>query len=321
MSRTRTITAIFAALFAWAVMAGCATDSTGTPTTVAAVTDGSSRSFPERPDMEPLVKGQASPEGYQAILATGDLGVGENRVGFVLTSPDGFVTVPSVRVTPRLVDASGTTLETAPGVEADYQAWPYGNRGLHAVRMRFDKPGKWALDIKVEEPGKPAGTVVLAFDVFDITLAPNEGDPAYKSRNKTVRDVARLAELTTGSLQDPDLYQKTIADAVSSGMPTVVVFASPAFCINAVCGPQVDVLQQLKNTYKDSGNFIHVDFYQDPDKIQGALERAEIAEAVKEWRLPSIEWTFVIDKKGFVAARFEGFATYDEVEKALKQVL
>ena len=113
----------------------------------------------------------------------------------------------------------------------------------------------------------------------------------------------------------------TIAEAVESGLPTVVVFASPAFCTNAVCGPQIEVLQQLKDKYKGQANFIHVDFYENPHEIQGDLERAVISSVVREWRLPSIEWTFVIDRQGTITARFEAFATLNEVERAFLQDL
>ena len=97
----------------------------------------------------------------------------------------------------------------------------------------------------------------------------------------------------------------------------MAVFASPAFCTNAVCGPQLDVLQELKNAHADRANFVHVDFYDNPHEIQGDLDRARISPAVRDWKLPSIEWTFVIDSAGIVTARFEGFATYDEVEVEL----
>ena len=40
-----------------------------------------------------------------------------------------------------------------------------------------------------------------------------------------------------------------------------------------------------------------------------------------EWGLPSTEWSFVVDREGMVTARFEAFATLDELEEALKQVL
>ncbi len=176
------------------------------------------------------------------------------------------------------------------------------------------------MDIGVEDSDGSVSRSQLFFEVEETALAPSVGSAAVRSRNKTLGDVERFAELTTGSLHDPDLYQTTIAEAIETGMPTVVVFASPAFCTDAVCGPQVEVLQELKNRYKGQANFIHVDFYDNPDEIQGDLERARLSPTVREWRLPSIEWTFVIDREGIVSARFEAFATIDELEAALMRV-
>ena len=109
------------------------------------------------------------------------------------------------------------------------------------------------------------------------------------------------ASFSTGSLQDPELYQMAIAEAVKSGLPTVVVMASPAFCTNAVCGPQVQTLQELKDKYKGQANFIHVDIYDNPEEIQGDLSKARLSPTVVEWGLPSAEWSFVIDRQGIVS--------------------
>ena len=62
---------------------------------------------------------------------------------------------------------------------------------------------------------------------------------------------------------------------------------------------------------------MHVDLYENPDEIQGDLSRANIASAVREWNLPSNEWTFVIDGAGVITARFEAFATFAEIEQEL----
>ena len=105
------------------------------------------------------------------------------------------------------------------------------------------------------------------------------------------------------------------------GRPAVIVFASPAFCTNAVCGPQVDVLKELKDKYRGRANFIHVDYFDNPDEIQGDLDRAVVSPTVLEWNLPSTEWSFVLDDAGVVAARFEAFATLEELEEALLDVL
>ena len=274
----------------------------------------------ERPDLEPLIEGPVSPDGLQAVLGTGDLGIGAHRVGFVLTDPQGFVTTPALEVSLRYLGpgSDGKAMETA---TAEFHAWPYAGRGLYATRLTFDRAGSWIIDIAVERPDGSVQTAELPFQVAEATSAPAVGSSAVESVNRTIHDVDILAELSTGSLQDPDLYQTTIADALTGGMPTVVVMASPAFCTNAVCGPQVEVLQELKNAYSGLANFIHVDFYDNPHEIQGNLEKARISTTVREWRLPSIEWTYVIDTEGIVSARFEAFATFVEVEKALLQLL
>ena len=153
------------------------------------------------------------------------------------------------------------------------------------------------------------------------TQAPMNGDVAIKSNNRTLASVQDIEELTTGSLHDPDLYQISIADAILRGRPAVVVFASPAFCLNAVCGPQVEVVQKLKATFGNVVDFIHVDFYDNPREIQGDLARAIISPTVREWGLPSSEWIFMIDQYGRVFKRFEGFANYSELAQELASML
>ncbi len=272
-----------------------------------------------RPDHEPLIMGPRSEDGLQAILGTGDLGVGVNRVGFVLTSPDGIVTDPvTVTSTYAGAEGGGGVSETA---EMVFQPWPYGTRGLHTADLTFDRAGPWKLDISAAGTDGSVSKAELSFEVAEGTSAPANGAPAPLSRSKTADDVASLDDITTGSLQDADLYQVSLDEAVRSGLPTVVVFASPAFCTNAVCGPQVEVLTQLKDKYSGRANFVHVDFYDNPMEIQGDLDKGVISPTVIDWGLPSIEWTFVIDREGIVATRFEAFVTFEEVESALLDAL
>ena len=60
-----------------------------------------------RPDMAKLNYGPRTAEGLQAILGTGDLGVGTNRFGFVMTSQTGFVTEPTTKLSTRFVPDLG----------------------------------------------------------------------------------------------------------------------------------------------------------------------------------------------------------------------
>ncbi len=273
-----------------------------------------------RPDEHQLTEGPTSEGGFQAILGTDDLGPGRHRLGFVLISPRGVVSEPFVRVTLH-AGGPGAEREVAGPFEATYQPWPVGSRGLYTAFVELAEPGPHSLSIRVPVEGGGVETVELPFTVGADTSAPAVGERAVRSETKTAGDVSSPAELTTGSLYDPDLYRLSLADAIGDGRPVVVVFASPAFCINAVCGPQVEVLSELQEAYGDSVHFVHVDLYDNPHEIQGDLGRAEISQAVWDWGLPSNEWTFVIGPDGRIAARFEAFATYAEIERELARVL
>ena len=80
-----------------------------------------------------------------------------------------------------------------------------------------------------------------------------------------------------------------------------------------------DIVQEVMIKVWDS--FIHVEMFDNPDEIQGDLSRARTVSAAAEWGLPSEPWTFVVDADGLIAAKFEGFATLDELEEALADVL
>lgn len=288
---------------------GCFNDSSGDVTQKTGEESSSGR-----PDRIPLYYGPKSDTGYQAILATSDLGLGHNRFGFVITTPNGFLTLPKVQIN---VWSIGYRKETLQSTEAKFQRWPYGNRGLYTTPLNFDRVGKWQANIDILNTDAGPIRVLLNFNVDKSPLAPNVGDMAIPSSNRTIEDVTDIKELTTGSLRDKDLYATTIRNSLESDIPSVVVFASPAFCTNAVCGPQVEVLQELKNLYIGTANFIHVDFYENPQEIQGDVNNAKLSTTVLEWSLPSIEWTFVINRAGIIEARFEGFATFEEILNVL----
>ena len=267
-----------------------------------------------------LIKGPVSPDGLQAIFATPDLGTGEQRVAVVLTSKKGLVRSPIATLTSYYYPDGASEGEMRDSAVALFRPFPLGSRGLYAAQMDFDVPGQWGLEMAVLDEDANTLRADLRFEVPEQTAAPANGAPATASDSKTLATHS-IEQLTTGTFQDTDLYQISIADAVQSGKPTVIVMASPAFCTNAVCGPQVDVLSELEDKYKGQANFIHIDFFDNPDEIQGDLTRARVSPTVLEWNLPSTEWSFVIKSDGIIHQRFEGFAPIEELEDALLEVL
>ena len=171
-------------------------------------------------------------------------------------------------------------------------------------------------------PDGSTGGTSFPVQVAEQTHAPDVGDVVPASANRTLADVATVYELSTGAEPDPKLYEQTIAEALEEGRPLVVVFASPGFCTNALCGPQAEVLSILRERYADDANFIHVDLYENPEEIRTqGLDIAIETPLLMEWGLETAEWTFIIDADGIVTHRFEAFVAESELEPALLEVI
>ena len=267
-------------------------------------------------------QGGGDPLALNVIMATTVLETGRQRVAFLLTTPTGLVKGDNrVAITPVRLPGGGA----GDAVAAQFRQWPYGVRGAFTAEMDFDRPGSWRLDIAAAGPD--AGSASMEIEILPDSTVPFLGSAAPPSDNKTLAAVGAIELLTTDYSPDPALYQTTIRAAIASPLPAVVVFASPAFCTTATCGPQVDAVSELRETYSGQAHFIHVEIYDNPDEIQGDLDRARIAPPVAEWGLTGIphwfneSWTFVLDAAGRVQSRFEGFATIEELETALQSAL
>jgi len=189
--------------------------------------------------------------------------------------------------------------------------------GTYVAHLTFDKPGDWGVEVTASRPNGAHTTVRLPMNVIALPVVPGVGQPAPLTHNPTARDVADVETIDSGRPPD-DMHQLSIADAIQQHRPTLVVFATPAFCTSNTCGPEVKVVQSLEPAYRDRLAFIHVEIYKDfkPDP-----SKKQLAQAVIDWRLQSEPWIFLIDSKGIIQSRFEGPTATDEVKAAMDQLL
>ena len=326
---SRTLMAV--SLLAISIIACGNTEPTATPQppptatpqpTVAPVAEASSSMGGlQEPEQEWRVRSDS--EDVNLILATPDLGPGARRFAVVLTDKSGIVALPVVQMSSfKYRDAEASQVERGDPIEtvlARYYPFPYGTRGIHVTELTFDEPGFWGVEASIPRPDGDIAKIEVLLEVHQQTKSVDVGQIPPLSDTRTLDDVDDISLLTTGSNHDEALYQVSMADALQNGKPTVVVFASPAFCTNAVCGPQVEVLSNLSAAYGDRANFIHVDLFINPKEIQGDLSRANPTPLLSEWGLVSQEWTFVMDSDGKVIGRFENFVPQEELEEFLSE--
>ena len=264
------------------------------------------------------------------VVSNSDLAVGENRVSFGLVDRDYMPVRPASAAVRAVYYEPGAAVgQVRHRGEAAFLPWPpEGRRGVFVVNVVFDQagtatgdtPGIWELHATFEHQGETL-TVGDAVAVAAEHRAPFIGDAAPLSDTPTAAETADLRTISSSRQPDPALYQLSVAEAVRAGRPAVISFATPAFCVSATCGPQIAELSELARRYEGRANFVHVEVYRDPHRIDPANPAREMAPAVAEWGLVSEPWTFVVGRDGRIAGRFEQYTPPNVLEAALQAAL
>jgi len=110
------------------------------------------------------------------------------------------------------------------------------------------------------------------------------------------------------------MHDASFADVLGE-KPTVLLFATPQLCQSRVCGPVVDVTEQLKRTYSDRVQFIHQEVYVDNEVNKG------LRPPLKAFNLPTEPWLFAVNEEGRITERLEGSFGFNAVERAIKSAL
>ena len=279
---------------------------------------------------DPLAQPQGGPP-VSLVVANSDLAVGENRVSFGLVDRDYMPVRPeAVEVRAVYYEPGAPTGQVKHRAAAEFLGWPPdGRRGVFIAQVKFDQagtatgdsPGIWELHATFDHLEEKALTIGTAVSVASEHSVPFLGDPAPLSKTPTADTVENLRTISSSPEPDPALYQVSIAEAVESGKPTVISFATPAFCVSATCGPQVSDISELAREYQGRANFVHVEVYLDPHLIDPANPSRQLAPAVGEWGLVSEPWTFVVGNDGRIDARFEQYVPPSVLEPALLSAL
>ena len=161
---------------------------------------------------------------------------------------------------------------------------------------------------------EPEHRIVTAGDPAPRTVNLLPGDP-----DAPVKAIDSRAE-EDGSVPDPELHELTVADAIATGRPTMVVVSTPVFCVSRFCGPITDSVQALAAQYGEQASFVHIEVWRD-------FEGNVLNRGAGEWIYPDQEadpsepWVFLIDGEGTVVQRWDNVANADDLEQALQGAL
>lgn len=200
-----------------------------------------------------------------------------------------------------------------------------GGRGVYGADVDLDEPGDWAVRVTAELDDGTVREGVGRFVVAEEPQVPTVGEEAPRSENLTIADV-EAGEATAVSVDsraqeegdeipDPHVHDTTVADALDTGDPVVVMISTPTYCATAFCGPLTNELADMALEYEGEATFIHLEVWRD-------FEANELNDAAAEWIATDSggnePWVFLVDADGTIDARWDNIVERDELVTALE---
>jgi hypothetical protein len=290
---------------------------------------------PARPEDFPRPKGRSLAELRHEIGRDGpilapsvsEFEPGSNRFGFGLFDParTQIADAPTALYVARVGGgpAHGPALARYESLEVEpqYQSRtvesdPMSAQTLYVADLELPKPGRYEVlaVTRLVDRLVTAGNAGGPVEVKRRSPVPDVGDRAPRTDTPTRTDVnGDLAKIDTR--QPPSsMHEVSFADVVGK-RPAVLVFATPQLCRSKVCGPVVDIAEQVKANYGDKVAFVHQEIFRDNEIDKGYRPQ------VVEWRLPTEPWVFVVDRRGRIAARMEGAYSARELDRAVRAAI
>jgi len=265
---------------------------------------------------------QAAGPDYSGIIVTTDMSVGVNRIVFGVINREGMPVPGTISTVSAYFHVPmQDTRELKDSATAEFVSWPTTVGGVFVADLDLDIAGAYELDINFTANDSTPIFAQASFLVEEEPSTPAIGSPAPASVTHTAAGTNDISHITTSPVPDLDLYELSIHEALQQDKPVVIVFATPAFCVSATCGPQVGELTKVKESVGDRANYIHVEVFEEPHMIEGQRPTGGLVPAIDEWGLPTEPWTFIIDSQGLVRAKFEQFTTAGEIETKLLEIL
>jgi len=207
------------------------------------------------------------------------------------------------------------SLETKPAYRAKGTEGPGEATTVYVVpKVNFDRAGPWLAIAMLKGPNGLEASRVPSITVGQFPAVPDLGEKAPVIHTPTADDVGGDLSKIDTRIPPDQMHEVDFADVVGR-KPVVLVFATPALCESRVCGPVVDVAQQVADEYEGEVDFVHMEVYNDNDRAKGVRPQ------LRAYGLETEPWTFLIDANGVVRDRIEGAYGVSELEEAVQTIL
>jgi hypothetical protein len=251
---------------------------------------------------------------------------GPNRFVFSFLDPASNLPAASPERTASVAFIAPGETQPGPATEAEFVWAIEGERGDYVANVELGAAGDYKAVFITEAPGAPQEAIGVDFQVSETSPTVAIGAQAPATDNPTIASAGSVDRVSTDTKPDPAFYQQTVKEALAAHQPFVLVFATPAFCQSAQCGPTLDRIKAVAANAPDDVAFINVEPYQlafTEGRLQPVLDannQLQPVQAVNEWGILTEPWVFTVDGTGKVRGSFEGVIGEDELTTAIQAI-
>ena len=270
------------------------------------------------------VLGAATEEGPVVTPAARVLRRGENRFSFGVFTlakepiPDAEVAIyaaprnlqgPAIGPFPARIESLETEAAFVAKTTADD---PDAANVVYIADIPLERPGEWVFGALTVQGDGYGGSLVPTPSLVGQFDPPDVGDEAPVTDTDLSADNPDLSAIDT-RIPPSSMHDDNLADVLGK-QPVVLLFATPQLCQSRICGPVVDVAEQVKRDSPEDVAFIHQEIYNENDPNKGSRP------PVVDYDLPSEPWLFVIDRDGTITTAIEGAFSVEELQAAVDEV-
>ena len=296
----------------------CATFSSPTPKTeFGQPLSNKTDDFHNEGEVHRHINPESTTAQIQLVLVPSEVIVGPNRFALGIFDQGGNL-VHNANVHLHFYDL---TDHSNPFFESEADAYPLsterGDVTIFAFDREFSHGGDWGVEVEVTFPDGSEALNGIRFFVVDDSPSIKPGEKVPAIHTPVLVDVNQnLSLLSSAEEPNPAFYEKSLDQAITSGKPTLLLFATPAFCQTRFCGPSYEIFSDLEEFYRDEINFIHVEVFSGLPNPEAT--NWTITPSMEHFGLQSEPWIFLIDKDGTVLYRVEGLFTTEELHNNIR---
>jgi len=197
---------------------------------------------------------------------------------------------------------------------------PDGQTTIYTHDREFESPGLWGVEVEARLANGEAAKHRIGVEILEDSATLSPGDKAPYIHTPVLNDVGLDAsQLTSAQEPLPGLHETSLDAALDNDRPTLLLFATPAFCETRFCGPAYEMIGELQQDYADKINFVYVEVFAGlPDPAVTGWQATAGAQA---FGIQSEPWVYLLAEDGTIVYRLEGLFTAAEIEQQLQKRL